>query len=300
MDITFPQPIEIFAGTSGINNLVDTASIEDTDLVSCTNFLIDEYGFPYTLFKSELVSAGAFIQTPQDPTLPYVVAQLGSGLAIYYVNEDLTLTGVRNGMSASKFSFTKHGSHVYYTNGFDNGRLQDSTSFLWPKVTKDSKDLRVFSEAPVGQHIENYLGLCVVSLGQTLYFSLDPSKFELHADFLQFSAQITMVRRVPTGLFVSTTESVYFIQGALTGSSVPRLVCNTPALEWSDSAELIDGTDLGVDYSGQGVVWVSTDAVCVGLSSGEVKKINKHKIRYPVSLGDVSSFIINKTFIHSF
>lgn len=300
MDITFPQPIEIFAGTTGVNSTVDAASIDDTDMVSCTNFLIDEYGFPYTLFKTESGAIGNFVQTPQDPSLPYVVAQLGSGFAIYYVNEDLTLTGVRNGMSASKVSFTKLGNYVYYTNGFDNGRLLDSTSFLWPKVNKDSKDLRVFSEAPVGNHIENYLGLLVIAVGQSLYFSLDPSRFELHADFLQFPAQITMVRHVPTGLFVSTTESVYFIQGALTGSSVPRLVCNTPAFEWSDSAELIDGTDLSIDYSGQGVVWVSTDSVCVGLTSGEVKKVNKHKVRYPKSFGNVSSFIINKTFIHSF
>ena len=300
MDINFPSPIVLFEGTTGLNNRNDSASISDTDLVVGTNFLIDDTGLPETLFSRELLSVGSYVCTPQDPSLPYVVASLTSGYAIYFVNEDLTLTGVRDRLSPSRLSFTKYKDYVYYTNGFENGRLKEKISFSWPVGVSNSKDLRTYSGAPIGSHLDNCAGLMLISAGPTLYFSLDPHLFELHTNFLNFTSDIIMIRSIPTGVFVSTLEAVYFIELPISNSSNPRKVSASPAVEWSDIGEPILGSDLGLETLATCAAWLSPSAVCVGLPNGDVKEINKHKIKYPAIGASVASFLVNRNFIHSF
>lgn len=301
MDIKFPQPLTFYAGTTGLNNRVDPMSIEDTDLALCENFIIDEAGLIHTLFSYNLLHEGHFLGATQNPNLPYVIVKEAQSASIYYVNDDLTLTLVKAGLSLdAPVSFTEFRGYVYFSNGHQNGRIKNKTYSIWPERNGSLKDRRVASSAPIGNHIENYNGLMVISVGPTLYFSLDGHSFILHENFIEFPKTIIMVRGTPSGLFISTTEKVYYIAGALLPSSSVRTVSQTPAIEWSDSAELVDGADLNLEANGLCALWACTDSACIGLPNGEVQKINKVKIRYPQQVRQSSSLLVNKTFIHSF
>ena len=302
MDLKFPEPVDFFTKTTGINNRFDSSSIGSEDLVECVDFIIDELGLPTTREGYSLITAGDFHSAPQEPDLPYVAENRVTDTALYFVKPDLTLKGLRNLSKGFRVSYARHMDRVYYTNTVENGYLVEDTSFDWPNPAIVDDDLRIFSPAPIGSHIAMYMGRMLVARENTLYVSeyLDPHSFELHRSYYDFGSKILMVRPVEKGVYVSNNSHVYFMSGSIPGEANIKMVSTKPAIEWSDIAELIQNEDAGINTSELSALWFGLDGAYLGLSSGQVVPLNKERVVYPAAVNAGASILDGRTFIHSF
>ena len=302
MDLKFPEPLDFFTKTSGINNRFDSSSLADDELVECIDFIIDEHGTPQTREGYTLVRTGDFHSPPQEPDLPYIAENRVNDTALYFINPDLTLKGLRNLTKGQRVSYAKHLDRVYYSNDVENGYLVEDASYDWPNPVPQTDDHRIISPAPIGSHIAMYMGRMLVAKGHSLYVSeyLDPHSFELHRNYYSFGSDIIMVRPVEGGIYVSDEAGVYFMSGTIPGEAKVKLVSTKPAFEWSDIAELVQSEDLGINTPELSALWVSTDGAYIGLSSGQAIPLNKEKIQYPAAVNAGASLLDGRTFIHSF
>jgi len=123
------------------------------------------------------------------------------------------------------------------------------------------------------------------SSGSTVYYS-QPFKlgwFRLASNRYDFEDTVTMIAKVPTGLFVGMKNRTRFLAGTVpelmtqqdagAGSIKGTLTyCNNmPELGWTLGTPEKDFTDVPV--------WLTTEGVVVGNSSGKFFNITKNKIR---------------------
>lgn len=302
MDLKFPEPLEFLTKTSGINNRSDASSLATDELAECIDFVVDDLGLLETRVGLTKILEGDFHSAPQEPDIPYIVENRVTDSALYFVNPDITLKGVRNLISSNKVSFTVYSDRVYYSNGVENGFLVHDISYAWPNPVAQTDDHRIISPAPVGSHIASFMGRMLIAVGPVMYVSeyLDPHSYELHRNFYDFGSDIKMIRPTEGGVYVSNSDSVFFLSGEIPGKANFKKVSTKPAIEWSDIAELIQSEDLGINSAELSAIWVSIEGVFVGTSTGTVVPINKHKITYPASANIGAGVLLGRTFIHSF
>lgn len=306
MDINHPQPIPIFSKTSGLNNRVNSIELADDELAECHNLLIDEFGYLHKRPGYTLQVPGLFHSLPQEKEVPYVAKDrtVEQDCAIYYIASDLTVTGVRSGLTqCAHISFASYAGRVYYMNGFEKGFLIGDRSFPWVLGSTEGMDLDTYTDPPIGNHITMYNGRMLIAVGPVLYFSelYRPDLYRPQRCFVKFAEDIVMVRPVEDGIFISTTSSIYFIKGEVSDIIVPKLVSTSPALEWSDVSDYVDASKFGDGFKDSTLcaVWVGTDGVNWGLPGGHVVKVNDHKIKYPDSATKGASLLYGRSFIHS-
>lgn len=302
MDLKFPEPVDFFVKTSGLNNKFDSVSISDDELVECIDFVIDELGLPETRDGYSIIVPGDFHSAPQEPDLPYIVENRVNDSALYFVNPDLSLKGLRNLTRGAKVSYAKHMDRVYYVNGVENGYLVNDTSYTWPNPVIQEDDYRIISAAPIGTHIAVYMGRMLIAKGNKLSISeyLDFDSYELHRNYYEFGSNILMVRPTEGGVYVSDESQVVFMSGTIPGEAKFKVVSTKPAIEWSDIGELIQSDDLSLSTPELSAIWCGSEGVYLGLSSGQVVPLNKHKVQYPAAVKSGASILDGRTFIHSF
>ena len=140
--------------------------------------------------------------------------------------------------------------------------------------------------------------------GPVLYWSeqhrfdlFDLGGSEYHGSYVQFHTDIRMIKSVATGLFVSTSKNVYFLNGNNPATFNSVKVTNFPAIEYSDSLEYIDGGEIGFD-PGLCVLWASPVGAILGLPAGLIVNLTKEKIIYPKNVTQGFGCLVGYEFLH--
>lgn len=133
-----------------------------------------------------------------------------------------------------------------------------------------------------GRLLEFYNGRLYAALGNVLYCSdsLDTQGGIEQMDERQnvvavFSSEITLLKRVDGGLFVSDESETFFLQGAdpvIDQGFSQRTIFLYPAV--AGTAAPISPGQLGSEAQGDAAIWVSEKGVCVGLPGGSAVNLS--------------------------
>lgn len=286
------NPITIFTGTPGVNNLVAPVRLKfDQDkgtreLAQAVNSEVDRSGRP----RRRLGQTSAFATYATHSGYcnggdAYVVADRTSDAAIYQVGTDNSLTGIASSLTKGyRISFWQVGEKTYWMNGAQSGMILAGVNYAWPTNTHVGVDSSAeFYPAPLGTHICVWRGRMWVVVGSVLYGS-EPyayGKFRLSSVYFPFPSDITMVKPTPGGLWVSDSDQVGFIAQAEKFEQLTWVKkASVPAHEWSECIMLADLSQTVFQVPGLSALWSCDEGKCYGSESGEFKIYTKDKLVY--------------------
>lgn len=146
------------------------------------------------------------------------------------------------------------------------------------------------SPAPAGTILETHSGVMYVVAGSVAYFS-DPYQFERFRrarQFLQFPGPVTMFAAVNDGIYVSTPETTWFLEGTEPRKMKSRVVLNYGAIPGTAVKTTIgtlkadEETQEGAP-GGTAVMWTTPNGVCVGVEGGSVTNITEQRMSFPTA-----------------
>jgi hypothetical protein len=202
----------------------------------------------------------------------------GDGLCVisgdlYLVRADLSLKGLRAGLTDVPMYYVTTNQGIFYSNGYENGVVKNEVSSPWPVQSyKGPTTSRQFSSGPIGTHLELFNGRMLIAAGRYVYYS-EPWAFGLFAldeCYWPFSTPVKMIKTVDGGVYVSDSSKVTFLKGKDISKLEPKVVSQKPAFEGSVLPELIQGFKLGVNDPGYYAIWGSQDGFMAGGPDGNV------------------------------
>jgi hypothetical protein len=294
------KPSTIFSAATGLNTVVDPVRLPFskgvTDLGVAVNIEIDQSGRVTRRKGQTLLQSGAYHSLFCDSGDCFVVKDT----ALYQVAADGSLTGIRSGLTPDKMSFAQSGDRTYYTNGYEKGWIEGGVSNAWQIGTFTGPDTnRIFSAPITGNHLSIFSGRMFISEDNVLWWSepYDFGLFNKAESFIQFHTKILMIKSVAGGMFLSTEENTYFLEGVNPRAWNARKVCPFPAVEWSEAIEYRDGGDIGFD-PGLCALWASPEGAILGTPGGQIINITKEKIIYPETAKTGFGCLIGYQFLH--
>jgi len=280
------SPVQVFSGSIGLNNKIVPHrlpfSLESGvgAFEEAVNVIIDKTGEPVTRRGYSLLEAGSFHSLwPCSHTSFYVAKDRDSDTAIYLANissnsGQVSLKGVVSGLTKRlKISYFKLQDTIFYSNGNQSGRLNGTQASPWPvnEFTNDTTaDMLPFIK---GKHIGLFAGRALASKGPRLIFSEYNllGLYDSVRNIREFESDITMIYPVQTGVFISTTNSIYFLSGKNPTKWIVEQVSTFPALEYCRYHELVKPGDLSSDSINLAALFGTTKGPALGLSNGTVQ-----------------------------
>ena len=290
------KPIPIFRGTTGLNTKLDPARIKFSpesgisDLAACVNCDVDDTGRPF-LRKGFTATARTEAWKNLFSCRSYGLGTKGNALCV--IEADMSYTAIRNITQDVRMSYVRDTDGVqeiiYYCNGYEKGRIAGRISYSWPVSSYIGPETRKeLYEAPIGSLLETRNLRMFIAEDKTLWYSEpgDYSSYRLAANFFGFQSRLRMIQAVAGGLWISDSESIYFLGGEIAPSKpeMPRQVkmADYPVIE--GSAVKVRGSRIGEGMPGMAVVFTSEEGICIGSGDGQLINITEKKIDLPSGL----------------
>jgi len=300
--------ILIFRGTSGLNTVDNPRRIAFngglSDLRVAVNISIQQSGTFTRRDGFKQVASESFHSLFADGSICLGV----SDGVLHSIELDGTYHPIGSGFSDLSVSFCVAAGAIYYTDSVVFGKVVNGVHDSWSETADMGPSIPVAGHERTseligpfaGNHLAFFAGRIFIAKENVLFWSEHHNfgKFNLMRSFVQFNSKIRMIKPVGTGLFISTENRVFFLEGKDPGVFMPTVVGNYPALEWSDCADLIDGSEIGIENSGICALWNSPEGAIVGTPSGLIINITKDKIVYPENVAKGSSCLFGYNFIH--
>jgi len=152
----------ILKGALGINNIIDPLRHPYNPetgvgfLAEAINCNIDDSGMISRRAGQTLLSAVSSHSIFCDKGDCFVVQDRVGDAALYQVGTDYSLAGIRSGLTkGARVSFCQVGSKTYYSNGYQNGVIENGLSTAWPALLPHvgADTVRAFYPAPIGTHL---------------------------------------------------------------------------------------------------------------------------------------------------
>lgn len=291
------EPIKIISKCAGINNKIDSKWLRQndpqtglTDLAEGVNVDVDDAWKLSVRLGQESISTNASHSLFCDGGDCFVALDRTNDAAIYRINNDFSLTGVRSGLiKGAYFSYVQVGARTFYTNGTQNGVIENGVSTAWPSNTYKGPDtLKEYSPAPVGDHLAYHQGRIWISIDEGGKFPIycsepyKPGLFRFAKYHFQFGSHVRMIRPVLGGVWISDAETTGFIASSDTwdGQKYARK-SQYPAHEWSDNCRLVDLSKSQWKVPGLSAVWSSDEGLCIGTSDGQLIIATEDRLVYP-------------------
>lgn len=285
----------ILKGALGINNKIDPLRHQynsDTGvgfLAEAVNCDIDDSGMISRRSGQVELSAVTSHSVFCDKGDCFVMQDrtVENDAALYKVGTDLSLTGVRSGMTkAARTSFCQVGAKTYYSNGYQNGVIEDGISSPWPVVTTHvgAVTVRAFYDAPIGNHLAFFQQAMWIAEDNVIWVS-EPNafgKFDFSRKYFQFGSNVILIKPVSGGVWVSDESKIGFIASSNKFEDMRwDKKSSFPAHEWSENIELVDLSKTELQIPGLSAVWSNDQGICVGTADGELIITTKEKLVYP-------------------
>ena len=188
------------------------------------------------------------------------------------LNIDYSVISLRSGLtSGARMSYTPFNNRIYYTNGYEIGYIQSIVDY--PLV---DPALEFKLPLPAGQFIEYFMSCLYVAVGKKLYIS-DPlcDYYDVRTGYRIFNEQITMLRAVDDGLYVSD-DRIWFVKGKGNEDFERIEVYSHRAISYTDVR--INSQDMNNEMKGNMVIWTGENGICIGNNDGVV--VNLTESRY--------------------
>lgn len=191
--------------------------------------------------------------------------------------------------------------HVYFSNGHDGGVLTPALTVeplgvastpAPPDPDSENLDERMFYQAmPPGRYLTRYAGRLWLAVGDTVFYS-QPLNYRQHDrryDFITAPGYITAMGAVSDGLYISTSQEVFFVRGT-DPREMEMMKCSDAAAildsQISLPFDLLDVNALAVEGSQYQVsnafAWLCRTGLAIGIPSGVVRILTADRARLPL------------------
>jgi hypothetical protein len=279
-------PTVVFRGTLGLNNAVDPVRLIPGQ-ESGFSFLAAAYNVD--IDKSGRVTRRKGFTITQRTESSYSIFSDGvdclfiSGTSLYRLRPDYSRVGLRSGLTENaRMSFCKVGDRIFYCNGYENGVVIGDTSYAWTKGTYVGPEtIRVFSNPPIGRLLEVWNGRIFISQDKVIWYSEPFSYdfFDLANCHISFSSSMRFISAVDDGLYIGTSDGVYFLGGEQPEKVSQRKVASSPAIEGTVCK--VTGTAIRSDLTGIIIICTLQDGIYMGMRGGDFINITKERLVYP-------------------
>lgn len=270
----------------GINNVVDPVRLQYdpkvgmVQLAMAVNVDIDDTGRVsrrkgYTQLRAEECHS---IWSTSDGLKTFYV----SGGSLYRLSVEGTRTGLRSGLTAGqRMSYCQpSGAEIYYSNGFENGKIVDDVSYSWIGSSYVGPTLiwKVETVPPVGKLLGSFGGYLLIAADNILWYSLpfSYSWYVLSRDRVEFESEIVMLGCLTSGVWLGTLDGVYWLGGAEPGKWSRQQISSAVSVQ--GSAVVADGNLFGEGLPGKVVVWASKDGIFVGDERGQAVNVTRDSL----------------------
>uniref|UniRef100_I2Q1D8 Uncharacterized protein n=1 Tax=Desulfovibrio sp. U5L TaxID=596152 RepID=I2Q1D8_9BACT len=193
---------------------------------------------------------------------------------------DLTPVPLLPLTTPGRLAWTALDDLVFWTNGIEKGLIQNGEpkawgGLAWPVAGEADR----FVSPPAGQVLGTHGGRVWIGDGVFLSFTEGAGGFHFWQDgasFFEMSAEVTMIRPANDGLYVGTTDGVWFLAGLDPGQMAPRRVSFDPAILGSDVTVRAD--EWGRFDPQLSPLWTSSRGICLGLQQGLVINLTKNRV----------------------
>ena len=298
----------IMLGSMGLHAKLDPTRITyDPELglmslARAVNVEIDNTGGIHRRKGYSPISVGEYHSLFCDKGHCLVVREHTNAAAIYRVNPDLTLSGVRSGLTKGRhMAFHAVNGLVYYSNGVENGIYVEEAEASVPWTKADQVGLsmdREIGDPPPACHITT-LGLHMILADannrSVLWVSSDGgfNSFNLDDGHVDLSHPVTMLRGVSDGLWVGTTKETVYLAGTTPDEWVVARRLPYGVKEFSAAHEKVSVSRIGVEeYQGEGIFWVSDRGVCWGGPRGQTFEIAHQHIDPREFVGNAGACLV--------
>ncbi len=107
------------------------------------------------------------------------------------------------------------------------------------------------------------------------------SEYDEKRNTIEYPAPIVLIQEVETGMWVSTTEKIYFHQGrspAMLNGFTQTAQYNFPAI--MGTGEKVNARRMNLDASGFVAVFATTRGICYGTSTGQLHNLSEDVFSY--------------------
>jgi len=244
------EEVVIFDSALGLNNVTDRAP--KGSLTKAENVIITPAGELVSRRGILIKESGSFSSLFNFEDYAVVVKKRANDYALFKVDfqgEEVSLHGLRSGLTKPGMSYAPAKDTLYYTNSVENGVIKRGQSFPWPTHEWPAETKTVFEAFPVCDKVAYLAGRIYGSKGNVLHYSL-AHQTGLHRpkqDWVQYKEGILEIIPAADGLYVSTEKSVYFLSGFEPEKWQQRKVLNYPVC--CKSSKPIETSFLGLEPS---------------------------------------------------
>ncbi len=297
--------LPLLRATTGLNNKVDPVRLKYDpqtgvqELAEAVNVDIDDAGRinrrkGYVQKVSTLAKAHSLFCDGGDAF--YV-----TGDALTLLHPDFSTTPLRNVTVGATMSFCQVEQNTFYCNGFEKGMVRGGVSLEWARPAGQpvppnyrEETTMAFYDPPIGHIVAYYNTRVYVAQGPNLWHSWPYfyAYFRLRTDRHIFGSELTMVRPVSDGIYVSDSKATYFLHGDQAG-----MFKKVPLPGWCGPA--IRGTDVHIDVSlpdgpqVRAAYWMCPDGICQGLPGGIAMNLTRNKLVFETSSRGAGLFFDN-------
>ena len=286
---------------NGEHHVAAETAIPDGFARRVSNFDISDSGTLEARPVFELVPSmvgGHSMWTNADHTLTLVfvgseLCKVLGGVALLHLGHFLTGRG--------RVWYCEINEDVYFSNGYDGGVLRASglvevfgTTPVVPPQQSDTEllDIRNFlTPMPFGRYLTRHAGRLWCVQGDTIFYSqaLNYQQHDRRYNFIRAPGYVTAFGAVSDGLYVSTTQEVFFLRGD-DPAKMELVKCSDSAAVLDSQVYLpfdtVDTEALAVNGSQYQVsnafAWLSRHGLCIGIPSGVVRILTADRARLPV------------------
>jgi len=289
--------ISIFSGSNGLNTKIDPVRIRFnpetgiSDLSACVNIDIDDSG---RISRRKGYTATSRTESWENlfSCGSYALGTKGNALCV--IEADMSYTAIRNITTGASMNFVRDTDGkqdvIFYNNGYETGKILNKISYSW--VADDyvgATSRKEIYDPPLGHLLEIRNLRMFIAEGNILWYS-EPgalSQFRLAANYFGYPNRLRMVQAVDGGLWISDSESVYFLGGNIAPAlqEMPTQVkkCDCPVIEGTNVEA--PASRIGIEgLSGIVTIFTTTKGVCIGSADGILIPITEHKIDIPSGL----------------
>jgi hypothetical protein len=289
------SPITIFRGSSGLNTKSDPARIRfdpETgiqDLAVAVNVDHDRTG---RVCRRKGFSVTAITDPIHSLWCDGGACLFVTGTSLCQLAADYSYHVLTSVTAGARVRYFQLSNRSYWMNGYEKGFVADGINYPWIRgdyVGPETK--RNLSDPPIGHLISYGHGRVWVAQDTIAWYS-EPyalGAFDLVRNFFPFESRISMIQPVDDGCYFSDQSTTYFAEGTDPKQMKLIPIANYPVIEGTDRpldmGKFGDGSFPGLARAqSPGVIWTSTEGICVGAYNGMHVNLTFNKIDYPAAL----------------
>ena len=276
-----------YQNSKGLNNKLDPAR-ENFDSEKGVQWFAESVNIDYDL--SGRPSRRRGYSTTAITAATHSLFSLGavclgvSGSSLLLIGSDFDTTVLATLVGQGRMSYAVVENRIYYSNGVDKGYVLDGVVHSWaaPSTIYGPTVGRVYSTPPAGNILASHAGRIYIAAGNVLWYTepYGPNIVDFARGSLSFDSEITMVRPVKEGMFVSTQTVVWFLRGNTPLEYVWEQAHKNTAVRGTDADFMME--DVGDQLMGIGIVWTGKDGVCIGMPDGKAVNLTSKVVTFKV------------------